>query len=192
MSKIKRIGIIGDSYDNDAVPYKILLSKKIKEAEFIPLLPGVKGNNVPKICRMLPTELEKRALDMVICSTDLDALESNIYEIELKTKQWFEPIDKAASHKGVFFLVIAELEAIILADFNTFKKIYKIKSSIKKTPMSYAQPKEELKKLTEKTGKKYHENHAADIFQELDFDIIKNNHHGFSRFIDKLNDEIKK
>ncbi len=190
----KRIGIIGDDYKDDSLPYKILLSKKFdaKEAEFIPLLNGIKGNNYKKICRALPIEVRKYSLDYVICSSDLDTTKEDTLAIKNKEEQWFNPINTSIDKKGLFFLVISELEALILADINTFNRLYNVSINFgRKDPMMQSSPKELLKNKTA-LPKKYHETHAVSIFSELNFDTVYQNHLGFQNFIEQLEAILKK
>ncbi|MDZ4703199.1 MAG: hypothetical protein SH848_04680 [Saprospiraceae bacterium] len=96
---------------------------------------------------------------------------------------------------GIFFPVIVEAEAIILADVETFNRKYGVRISNVGDPLLKEKPKEFLKQHTSKSTstKKYHEADALKIFKELNFDKVYANHTGtfsFKIFVDKLKGKI--
>lgn len=78
---------------------------------------------------------------------------------------------------------IYELEALILADIETFNKIYKVDIKIKGNVMYQKEPKEFLKLKTKGCRKKYFESDCPDLFKRLRFNKIGSNCKYFSDFI---------
>ena len=185
---MKRIGIIGEHFKNDACALSLLLTPQYQgQIKFIPILKSLKGgyNSAAKISRMLPTEMLKNNLDAVICTHDLDnhAKQANI-------EGWFKEINNSIKDKGVLFLLVMELEALILADIECFNTIYGTSLKYTKNPKNEPDPKKYLMEKTFKTNRKYDENHSEEIFNQLRFDIVYKKHKGeqsFQAFIDAFN-----
>ena len=185
---MKRIGIIGEHFKNDACALSLLLTPQYQgQIKFIPILKSLKGgyNSASKISRMLPTEMLKNNLDAVICTHDLDnhAKQGNI-------EGWFKEINSSIKDKGVLFLLVMELEALILADIESFNKIYGTTIKYSKNPKNEPDPKKYLMEKTFKTRRKYDENDSEEIFKQLRFDIVYKKHKGeqsFQAFIDAFN-----
>lgn len=189
---MKRIGIIGENYNNDACAFAKLLTPQYEgQAVFVPLLKSLKGGygNAQKVITMLPTEIKKHRLDAVICTHDLDE-HSKLAVVE----KWFNTIDKSIDKRGVFFLAVMEIEALILADIEVFNKIYSVSIQYKKNPMYETDPKKYLMDKTRQTKRTYHENHAEEIFEKVRFHNIYEKHVGeqsFKAFIDDFNARFK-
>ena len=191
---MKRVGIISENYENDSKPLRHLLSRVFdkQKAVFIPILPKIEGNQLERIRKVLialKSESVTKRLDCLILMRDLDGLPSESKKIALRNK-WFKEIENGISKKCIPFLIIYELEALMLADITTFNKIYKIKYQPKGQPKFQKDPKDLLKKLTAHPKKTYHESHAADIFQKINHQELLNNHSGkiysYESFIDTL------
>ncbi len=168
---MKRVGIIGEKYENDSKPLRNLLSRVFdkQKAVFIPILPKIEGNQLERIRKLLTalkSEIIQKRLDCVILMRDLDGLPSEKKKIELRNN-WFKKVDRGTSKKCIPFLIIYELETLILADITTFNKIYKTKYQPKGKPKFQKDPKGLLKKLTAHPKKTYHESHAEEIFQKI-------------------------
>ena len=89
--------------------------------------------------------------------------------------------------KGMFYLAVMELEALILADIAVFNEIYGVDIRYSKNPKNETKPKEFLMDKTFKTKRKYDENHAEEIFAQLRFANIQKQHNGersFQEFIE--------
>ncbi len=92
--------------------------------------------------------------------------------------------------KGIFFLAIYEMEALILADIDTFNRYYNLNYELDKEPIEYEKPKEFLK---EQSNYKYKTSHCIKIFEVADFEKIYENHKGeysFQSFINRLDDVL--
>ena len=82
---------------------------------------------------------------------------------------------------------------MILADVDAFNTIYKIRYQLKTSPKFQSNPKELLKQITRKTKRKYKESDAPEIFQQLNFQKVYQNHKGeysFQSFIKELENTI--
>jgi hypothetical protein len=185
---MKRIGIIGEHFHNDACAFAALLTPQYKsEVQFVPVLKSLKGGygSARKITAMLPTEMLKNKLDAVICTHDLDE-DKNWIVLE----KWFKEINASIKQKGILYVAVIELEALILADIEKFNEIYKVDIKYPKNPKFESDPKKYLMDKTYKTKRKYDENHAEEIFKQLRFDIVYKKHngeHSFKEFIDVFN-----
>lgn len=192
---MRRIGIVGENFDNDSIPIRNLLNIVFKgKGVFIPLLKTYEGNQLERITKVigsLNSEVEKKNIDLIILVRDLDGLLSETKKVELRNK-WFKKIKNGTSKKCIPFLIIYELEALILADIATFNKIYKTKYQPKGQPKFQKDPKGLLKKLTAHPKKTYHESHAADIFQKINHQELLNNHSGKIYSYESFIDELKK
>lgn len=95
-------------------------------------------------------------------------------------------------NKGIFFLIVPEIEALMLCDIETIKHCYKIEASYDKNPAFETNAKATLEKLTSKAKRgKYEENHAIEIFSLIDFYKIYQKHNG-NRSFKQFADELKK
>ncbi|MFK7979490.1 MAG: DUF4276 family protein [Saprospiraceae bacterium] len=194
---MKRIGIVGENFDNDSKPIRNLLNIVFEgKGIFIPLLKTYEGNQlerVRKVTDSLNSEIENKNIDLIILVRDLDGLSSETEKIR-RRNQWFSKIEKGAKKKCIRFLIIYELEALILADITTFNKIYKTKYQPKGKPKFQKDPKGLLKKLTARPKKTYHESHAADIFQKISHQELLKNHSGkaysYESFIKELENTL--
>ncbi len=189
---MKRIGIISENYNNDSKAVAYLLKKRFgKQATFIPLLKSISGKGleeIRKVAAILKTEISKNSIDLLILVRDLDALISDKKEIK-RVENWAQTIKKKLTTDQKLFIVIFELEALILADINTFNGVYKTKYQLKTSPKFQSEPKELLKQITRKTKRKYKESDTPEIFQQLNFQKVYQNHKGensFQSFIDEL------
>ncbi len=180
-----RIGIIGENYQNDACAFEAFLTPQYKgKAEFIPLGKSLNGKlfAAKKIIQTISPLVKDKEIDAVIFMCDLDN------ESKRDTRnQWFATIQKGISFKSIFYLAVMELEALILADMDTFNGIYGINGQYSKNPKFESDPKQVLENRTNKTKRKYDENHATAIFTKLNFDIVYKRHKdedSFQAFID--------
>jgi hypothetical protein len=184
---MKRIGIIGENFRNDACAFALLLTPQYKDKIiFVPILKSLKGgyNSASKIARMLPAEMNKNRLDAVICTHDLDE-----HSKLALWEKWFVEVNASIKKKGIFYLAVMELEALILADITIFNEIYGVDIQYPKNPKSEPKPKEFLMGKTFKTKRKYDENHAEEIFALLRFENILKKHNGdksFQEFIENF------
>ena len=185
---MKRIGIVGENFENDARAFAALLTPQYKDRfTFLPFLKTQSGQitAIKKMKTVLPIEIEKHNLDAVLFIRDLD---TEMNRTERQT--WFKEMNAAIDVESVFYLAEMELEALILADIETFNSHYGIKGQYNGNPKTAADPKKELRKRTEKAKRKYDENHALEIFKKLNFHIVYKKHSGnnsFQAFIDTFN-----
>ncbi|MEN9609952.1 MAG: hypothetical protein RLZZ628_766 [Bacteroidota bacterium] len=190
-SKIK-IGVVGENSMNDSEALITLLRKKAFEnIDFQFITKKLKGSGLDgvKFFKLLEDEMVR--FDKIIFIRDADGvLDEQILAKKHIRDEWFRKADKAIGGKGIFFLAIAEMEALILADINAFNTFYGTKQQFQGNPMMVEKPKETLKNWSDKSKKgKYHETHAPDIFEKLDFETVYKNHKGersFQTFADEL------
>jgi len=187
-----RIGIVSENFHHDSQAVRALLTPEFKTVQFIPVLKSINGTHLDRIEKVkdaLTIAFKKKRLDFVLFVRDLDGLQSEQEKIEDK-RNWFSNFQHFVSSKNVFFLVIYELEALILADIATFNQVYNV-SITTGSSIHQPKPKEFLVSKTKKSNLTYHESHTPNLFSQLDFDTIYQNHQGdisFQSFINELND----
>ena len=182
-----KIGIIGENYQNDACAFKAFLTPQYRsEIMFVPILKSLNGGTPPidKVSRMLPTEIQKHELNAILYIRDLDK------DIErLDRNRWFTNMQKRTPVQSIFFLAVMELEALILADVETFNLNFGIQQQYSKNPKFEVDPKAKLRFWTQKgkAKRQYDENCAEEIFSKLNFNTVYKKHSGndsFQAFID--------
>jgi Domain of unknown function (DUF4276) len=192
MKKIK-VGIVGEHPQNDSEALRLFLTPLANEGvQFKIVLKNFEGSHLDgdKFVRALVTE--SRDLDYIILVRDLDGLLSEIEKIK-KRNAWFNAANNRIFNKGIFFLAIYEMEALILSDVTVLNKIYGLTMKPVGNPMMIADSKGHLKRVTDKSKKgKYDVNHALDIFKSLNFKTVYDTHKGersFQSFADELKDK---
>jgi len=196
-----RIGIISENYDHDSKALKALLSQhsfmkkeQIIEVLFIPIGKNLEGDQLLglKTSRIINIECKKKNINLVILAKDLDALPSNHKKIK-KLSEKIQQVAKQIDEYLLPFIIIYEQEALILADIQTFNNIYGTRSSFRRNPQKQSEPKEFLKRITVKSKRKYKVSDTPEIFQQLNFNTVYNNHSGdnsFRTFVDELEKQI--
>ncbi len=182
-----RIGIVGENFQNDARAFKAFLTPQYEgQITFVAIGNTLNGKifATQKVLSTIPTLVKVNKLDAVLFMCDLDN-ESKKRE----RHQWFATIQKGINFKSILFLAVKELEALILADIETFNKMYGVSIQYPKNPKFEEKPKEFLMGKTEKPKAKrqYDEPDALEIFTELRFDIVYKKHKdedSFQAFID--------
>ena len=189
---MKRIGIIGENFKNDACAFKALIAPQYNDQiALIPIGPGLSGGDLPvkTIIAEIARAIKKERLEYVLIIRDLDNDEKRA-----KRYRWFENVKKGAPIESLFYLAVMELEALILSDIDTFNRIYGIKGQYTKNPMFEKDPKRLLRDRTSQAKRQYHPNHALEIFSELQFDVVYRKHKGedsFQAFIDDFEEKFK-
>jgi hypothetical protein len=188
---MKKIGLIGED-PNDTSSIEILLNKKYdNNLKFFTLSKTLKGDQLEskKGKNLVVTNFEQKKCDFAICIRDLDSLESDKSQLTIRI-DWFNSIKTSLNGKGILLLNIWQLEGLIFADIEIFNKLYGTNLKSNKNPEFVENPKKELKRLTEKMKKKFHENDCPTIFKELRFDYIIKNSKSFKNFIAELEKQL--
>ncbi len=185
------VGLVGEA-PNDTQSIKNLLQKFYQNISFELLLNDIHGSQIEsqKTKRFLRSEYELKKPDIIIFIRDLDALENDVKQLEVR-KQYFRDFNSVVDKKGIYLLNIFEIEALILADVDCFNKIYELNIAVVIDPMQVEQPKEFLKSESRKSAKQFNESHNPDIFNLLNFDTVKANCKYFDAFIKNLDKEIQ-
>jgi len=186
-----KVAVVSESlHDSNAI---INLLNRHYSIEFSPVLETITGSSLDATSRtskLLQKELRSEDYSFVLYIRDLDA--SRLHrEKMLERIQWFRKLNKGNGRNGVFLLNIYELEALILADIDTFNKNYGTTINFTVNPMHQSNPKEFLKDETRKVKKQYAEGHCPDLFKKLDIDkLIACEDFYFKRFIDDIEARI--
>jgi hypothetical protein len=182
---MKKIGIVGENYQNDACAFGYLMTPQYKDAiQFIPIIKKP-NTGTDKLGRLILSAIETEELDAVICLKDLDTYP------ELKERElWFSDLNKIIK-KGIFYLVVMEFEALLLSDIKAINDYFKMKITYKGNPIKEPNPK---KVLMKETKNKYTENDSSKICQNISFQSIYQTHTGersFQNFIMVFDEKLK-
>ncbi len=179
------IGIIGeDPYDTEAIA-NLLASRY--SLRFKPILKNIKGTQLtsPKTRRLLKIELQSNRYPIIIYCKDLDGLESEKNKIE-DANAWFRKLDNVNRNQGILLLNIYELEALILADIETFNRLFKVEVKFPGNPMSLESPKEFLMRKTRHSRRKFGVSENRAVFKELRIEKVMERCKYFREFIKVL------
>lgn len=173
MNKPLKIGLIGED-PNDTVSIKNLLTGKYPNAfQFKQLIKNKRGDqlNNARVDAALNIELSGYDPDYILFIRDADGLPPEKEKIDA-IKSWFSKFNSIIGSKGILLINIYEIEALILADIETFNKLYKTSIQFSKNCMHQSEPKEFLIEKTRKNRKVYSESHCPEIFKHLQYDVI--------------------
>jgi len=183
-----KIGLVGEA-PNDTLSIQNLLKKRYSsdEYEYVSMLDRINGSQLEsqKTKRFLRIEYEIKRPDLIVFIRDLDSILPNREKLAQR-KEYFRSFNSVVDKKGLYLLNIYEIEALILADIETFNEIYNFEVPHIEDPMSIEEPKEYLKTLSSI----YNESQNPEVFNALDFKKM-NNCQYFSLFILKLDEIIK-
>jgi hypothetical protein len=182
---MKKIGIVGENYQNDACAFSYLMTPQYKDAvQFIPIIKKP-NTGTEKLGRLILSAIEIEELDAVICLKDLDTYP------ELKERElWFSDLNKIIK-KGIFYLVVIRFEALLLADMNAVNRFYNTTGKYIGTPIKESKPDKALN--TEVKGK-YNKNDCSKICQNISFQKVYQTHTGersFQSFIKGFDEKLK-
>src|ERR1017187_3592173 len=168
-----KIGLVGED-PNDTSSIKNLLRKKYPKVEFINISGGQRGfrlDNVNKTKRVIESNASRNKINFIIYIRDMDSHEHDKVKMTERVN-WFNALDKDSKNKGILLLNIHELEALILADIDSFNALFNIKIKFTKNPMFQVEPKEFLMDKTKKHSRTYHERDAPEIFNKLKIEEV--------------------
>lgn len=170
---MKKIGIIGEDPNDTTSIQNLLVKKYPKLFHCKPMIRNKKGYQLDneRVPKSLKVEFEDYNPDIVIFVRDVDGLATEQVKIK-KVKDWFEKLNAVVDKKGILLHNIYELEAMILADIDTFNRMYNTQIKFPGNVMFQKEPKEYLIGKTEKLQKTYAESHCPDIFNNLNFDTV--------------------
>lgn len=183
------VGVVGES-KHETRALIALLKNCLTHINFVRLIKnqpeGSQWKN-KKTLKNLRLSVNTTASNKVgIFSHDLDGPESND-SLKREKKKIFEGVKKSLSNLGqlLYLLNIQELEALILADIETFNKEYRTTLKFSK-PEAKKDPKEFLEQKTEKAKKQYQESHCPELFAKLNPDTVQAKCAYFKAFIQDL------
>ncbi|SHL24389.1 hypothetical protein [Chryseobacterium polytrichastri] len=174
-----KIGLVGEA-PNDTECIQVLLEKKYTEFNFFFMLNRINGSNLEnqKVKRILRVEYESEKPDIVIFIRDLDAILPNKSMLS-RRKTYFNEFNSVVDKKGIFFLNVYEIEALILANHEIFNLTFNSQLVISENVMSISEPKEYLKNFS----RQYDESMNVGIFKDLSFETVHDNCLYFEKFI---------
>jgi hypothetical protein len=187
-----KVGLVGEA-SNDTRSIQNLLSKRYKNLDFITLIDRINGSmldNKKALNQFLKVEFEYNAPDLVIFIRDLDSHERDKQKIK-EREGTFKYSNQIVNNRGIFLLNVYELEALILADIDVFNKEYQCAVESYNDPMKVKNPKEVLYKATRTSNKRFDVSHNPELFNLLNFDVVKANCRYFSRFIKNFDNALK-
>ena len=178
-----RIGMIGE-YPTDVNCISALLSKKFKDnIEFYTLVYDVHGSNLDnqKVKHQLRREYQYQKANWVIFIRDLDAPESDLEKVKIR-KDKFTEFNSVVDKKGILFLNVQELEAILLADFKVLNNKYNIDLEPIEDCMQIPNPKDYIKNKINR----YNTGDNAELFSACDYETVLRNCRYFKTFDDNF------
>lgn len=174
-----RIGMIGE-YPTDVNCISNLLSKKFKEnIEFFTLVYDVHGSNLDnqKIKHQLRREYQYQKANCVIFVRDLDAPETDLDKVKFR-KDKFAEFNSVVDRKGILFLNVQELEAILLADVSVLNNKFNVALEPVEDCMLIPSPKDYIKNKISK----YSTGDNAALFSACNYKTVLNNCRYFKTF----------
>lgn len=192
-----KIAILGEHPDNDSEAFRTLLEKRpYPNTQFDIPIRNLRGGqlDVPAaVIRQIKNVKREKSIDKFIIVRDLDGILSESDKVKSRD-DWFQKLNQGIDGNGIFYLAIAETEALLLSDIETINKKYGTKLSQHANPIKIADPKKELKTKTEKSKSPYEPKHCGDIMKEINFQKVLDNHKGdrsFQAFIAELDKVLK-
>lgn len=187
---MKTIGLIGED-PNDTTSIKNLLLQKHPDLVFKHLLKSERGDGLKnsKLSKALNIEFKRAKPHFVLFIRDADALPSEADKLN-KVREWFDKLNVFVDGKGILLTNIYELEALILADVETFNKVYKTQIKYSKNVMHQKDPKEFLIEKTRKTQKQYKVSDCPDLFGKLKIDVVLANCSYFKDFYSTFKEKV--
>lgn len=178
-----RIGLVGEA-PHDTESIKHLLLKRYSKIKFVPLISDIRGADLEnqKVKHILAKQFQTENLDYTIFIRDLDSHENDRIKI-LERKKYVNDFKGSVRHKCILFLNIYMIEALILADIETFNAMYKCSIRLEKPVSHYDKPKDTLKQLTRN---RYKEGHNSKIIKELDIKKVIQNCSYFEKFLKRF------
>lgn len=186
MSK-KIIGVIGEHPNNDSEALIALLQKYVLDDWELKIcdLKGLRGSrldNYRDFQAFLQLEKNEEKYERFIIVRDLDGLEKDKAKIKQK-EEWFRRVKQIINDESYFFLIIYELEALMLCDIETLNRFFQTEMQYQGSPIKENDPKKWLINATKDAAiGRYQENMAAPIFKKLDFCKLYQNHKGSQSF----------
>ena len=187
-----KIGLVGEA-PNDTIAIENLLSKKYKRVNFVTLLNDINGSMLDstKTLEFLRNEYLFHKPDLIIFIRDLDSIERGGKSKMAEREKKFNASNRRVDGIGILLLNIYELEALTIADIDTFNKHYGCSIANIEDPMKVVEPKEFLIKATRRGVKKqYNVSHNPQLFSLLNFELLKQNCRYFATFIRKFDRAI--
>lgn len=188
--KYKKVGLIGED-PTDTIAIANLLYQRYNSTDFhfYPLARNQTGSAIfnDAAIRSYNFEIDKKAPDLVIFITDADAVVSEHSKIEDKKKK-YNKVEKAINCKVILLLNIYELEALILADIDSYNIHFKQNVAYSGNVLHQSDPKAFLKN---KTNPAYHPNRCPEIFDKLNINTIIKRCSYFATFISKLDQSLQ-
>ena len=185
-----RIGLVGES-PNDTDSIKNLLLGKYSNLIFKHISGDQTGTQLynEKTKRIVHSYYEKYKIDFVVYISDMDYHEGDLVRRKF-IENWVHNIDKDLPSTGILLLNIHELEALILADIDSFNNHFNSKIKFATDPMKKIKPKEFLMDKTKKHSRTYRESDAPEIFNLLDINKVIEKCEYFGAFIMKFERKI--
>jgi len=184
-----KIGLFGESpYDIEAICN--LLTKPLDgRFSFVKLVRRISSeelSSIGKMQRILKAEVSKRTdISAVIIVLDLDSHAQDGAALRNK-KAWFEKLSSSFPQNSLLLLNIYELEALILADIETFNRLFRTSIKFKGDPMAQKVPKEFLQHQTHRSKRKFTVSDNPEVFSHLNFEQVKQKCRYFKEFIRHL------
>lgn len=177
------VGLVGESPHDTMAVANLLGNKYPGFVSFITLTPDIRGGMLEDqpTKHILRKQYQKHQPTIVIFIRDLDGLEKNNTQLDQR-KKYYAEFRSIVDKQSLYLLNIYALEALLLADIETFNQHYSTSVDYAGDPMHMEKPEVFLK---EQSQYKYKESHTPELFQKLDFNKLRNVRY-FERFINEF------
>jgi hypothetical protein len=181
-----KIGLVGESPNDTQSIISLLKKKYSNNCQYFSLINHIRGSQLDhqKTKKLLRKEFELEKPDLVIFIRDLDGLQNDKHQLNIR-KKYFSEQNKLVNQTGLFLLNIYEIEALLLCDLDMLNSVYGTSIKLDKKPIEIEQPKEYLRE--EILG--YTEYHNKSLFEKLDFNKALE-HPKFKEFIHEFSKKI--
>ncbi len=182
------VGLVGESPHDTTAVANLLRKKYPGLVSFVTLTPDIRGGMLEDqpTKHILRKQYQKHSPSIVVFIRDLDSLEGNSSQFDLR-KKYYTEFRSIVDKQSVYLLNIYALEALLLADIDAFNQHYNTSVVYSGDPMHLEKPEVFLK---EQSQYKYKESHTPELFQKLDFNKLRNVRY-FERFINEFETALK-
>ena len=170
---MKHIAVIGESLFDTKPLCQIWNKRYLKKARFSTVLKRLEGSVLysKKIGRMIKADMQSSDYDFIIVVRDLDAGRSN-HKQWSTVQDWYSELSEHFPN-NILLLNVQELEALILADIETFNAIYKTSIKFPGNPEALNSPKDFLISATHGKRKRFEVKDNQQLIPRLDFTKVE-------------------
>jgi hypothetical protein len=176
-----RIGVVGENKSDIKAIANLLKQRFDTQIELFQMLKNMAGAMLDqdkgyKAADQITLEFDLYKPNFVLYIRDLDDDISNRVKLDFRLQN-FDKIAQKLPQKAIFMLNVYEIEALILADFESLKTVFHLKTDYDSDTASSTQnPKEVLNTFLPKAKN-------TDLFTLINIERVAQNHRFFAAFL---------